>query len=336
MKPQFELCIEIGEIPILVRTDSAEFASLLRDRYGKFVVGWRAAGDPTSEAPGRGGKQAMQHEAESGCGPPSAACLVSNFQFPVPAFELDVELFPPGLMSDAEEARVRLEGGRWVMERGDFRAECDPVRRRGWVRQSANPYSIDAVLRMLHSLILARDGGFLVHAASAVRNGRAFLFAGVSGAGKTTISRLAPPDVVLLTDEISYVRGFRIQESGVRSPKAEVRNPKSPALNPKSEIQNPKSYEAFGTPFAGELARLGENLRAPLAALYLLAQGPENRIEPMSDAEAARALLQNILFFAQDDELAQLVFQAAFEFVSRVPVRRLVFAPDARVWDLIR
>jgi hypothetical protein len=336
VKPQFELCIEIGEIPILVRTDSAEFASLLRDRYGKFVVGWRAAGDPTSEAPGRGGKQAMQHEAESGCGPPSAACLVSNFQFPVPAFELDVELFPPGLMSDAEEARVRLEGGRWVMERGDFRAECDPVRRRGWVRQSANPYSIDAVLRMLHSLILARDGGFLVHAASAVRNGRAFLFAGVSGAGKTTISRLAPPDVVLLTDEISYVRGFRIQESGVRSPKAEVRNPKSPALNPKSEIQNPKSYEAFGTPFAGELARLGENLRAPLAALYLLAQGPENRIEPMSDAEAARALLQNILFFAQDDELAQLVFQTAFEFVSCVPVRRLVFAPDARVWDLIR
>jgi len=336
VKPQFELCIEIGEIPILVHTDSAEFASLLQDRYGKFVVGWRAAGDPTSEALGRGGKQAMQSAVENGRGPASAACRVSNFQFPVSAFELDVELFPPGLMSDAEEARVRLESGRWVMERGDFRAECDPVRRRGWVRQSANPYSIDAVLRMLHSLILARDGGFLVHAASAVRNGRAFLFAGVSGAGKTTISRLAPPDVVLLTDEISYVRGFRIQESGVRSPKTEVRNPKSPAPNPKSEIQNPKSYEAFGTPFAGELARIGENLRAPIAALYLLGQGAGNTIQDVSQAEAVRALLQNILFFAQDDDLGQLVFQTAFEFVSCVPVRRLVFAPDARAWDLIR
>ena len=59
--------------------------------------------------------------------------------------------------------------------------------------QSANPYSIDAALRIIHSLILARQGGLLVHAASAVRNGKAFLFAGVSGAGKTTISRLAPP-----------------------------------------------------------------------------------------------------------------------------------------------
>jgi ABC-type iron transport system FetAB ATPase subunit len=62
------------------------------------------------------------------------------------------------------------------------------------------------VLRILHTLLLAAEGGFLVHAASAVRNGRAFLFAGLSGAGKTTIAGLAPPDATLLTDEISYVR----------------------------------------------------------------------------------------------------------------------------------
>ena len=96
------------------------------------------------------------------------------------------------------------------------------------------------------------------------------------------------------------------------------------------------AFVAFGTPFAGELARIGENLRAPIAALYLLDQGPGNTLQDVSQAEAVRALLQNILFFAQDDELAQLVFQTAFEFVRCVPVRRLVFAPDARVWDLIR
>ena len=43
------------------------------------------------------------------------------------------------------------------MERGDFRAEWDTERRKGWVRQTANPYSIDCVLRILHSLILAED-----------------------------------------------------------------------------------------------------------------------------------------------------------------------------------
>ena len=96
--------------------------------------------------------------------------------------------------------------GRWTIDRGDFHAECDLAAGRGRVRQSENPYAIDSLLRVLHTLVLAREGGFLVHAASAVRGGRAFLFAGVSGAGKTTISRLAPPDATLLTDEISYLR----------------------------------------------------------------------------------------------------------------------------------
>jgi hypothetical protein len=249
-----------------------------------------------------------------------------------------VELVPPGIASDAEEVRVRLEGGRWAMERGDFRAEWDPKHRRGWVRQSPNPYSIDSVLRILHSLVLAREGGFLVHAASAIRNGRAFLFAGVSGAGKTTISRLAPPDVVLLTDEISYVRpwkqGIANREQGTTPGLQD--NTQQPTERAESFPASLfPAYEAFGTPFAGELARLGENLRAPVAALYLLTQGAGNTFEAVSHAEAARALLRNILFFAQDEELVRLVSQSAFDFVNRVPVRRLVFAPDARVWELI-
>ena len=270
MATAHELTIEIGGMPIRMRTDSREFARLLEGRYGAFVA--------------------------------SEARRV--------VFDLEVELIPSGSVTDAEDVRVRWDGELWLMERGDFRAEWDPKLGRGWVRQTANPYSIDSVLRILHSLILAGRGGFLVHAASAVREGRAFVFAGVSGAGKTTLSRLAPPDVALLTDEISYVRR---REPGYEAP-----------------------YEAFGTPFAGELARIGENLRAPLAGLYLLEQGPENRIEKVESAEAARALLRHILFFAEDAELVRQVFQSAFDFVSRVPVRRLVFAPDPRVWELIR
>ena len=77
-------------------------------------------------------------------------------------------------------------------------------------------------------------------------------------------------------------------------------------------------------------------MRAPLAALYLLAQGPENRVEPVGDAEAARGLLRNILFFARDEELVRMIFQTVCDFVRRVPVRRLVFTPDVRVWELIQ
>jgi hypothetical protein len=221
-------------------------------------------------------------------------------------FEFEIDLAPAGLISAEEDVRVRLESGQWHLDRGDFHAEWNASSARGRIRQTANPYSIDAVLRIVHSILLAKEGGFLVHAASAVRNGRAFIFAGVSGAGKTTISRLAPKDATLLTDEISYVRK---QEDG--------------------------SYSAFGTPFTGELAKLGENVQAPLAALYLLKQGPENRIDAVSGIDATRALLSNILFFAEDAALVRQVFDAACEFTSRVPVYRLTFLPDARVWEMI-
>jgi len=220
-------------------------------------------------------------------------------------FELDVDLVPPGRITGEEDVAVRYTHGRWIIERGDLRAEWDPGSRRGRIVQSANPYSIDTALRIIHSLTLAAEGGLLIHAASAVRNGRAFLFAGVSGAGKTTISRLAPPDAMLLTDEISYVR------------------------------RNGTDYVAHGTPFAGELAEPGENIRVPLAGLYFLAKGPRNKVEPLKSSEAARRLLENVLFFAKDPELVALVFESACELVHNVPVHQLTFYPDQRIWELI-
>jgi hypothetical protein len=223
-----------------------------------------------------------------------------------PRFEFDVELTMPSGKAADEDVRVEMRDGTWRVWRGDFRAQWDPGAGRGRIRQSANPYSIDSVLRIVHTLILAQEGGFLLHSAGAIRNGRAFLFSGVSGAGKTTISRLAPPDVTLLTDEVSYIRRV---DAG---------------------------YRACGTPFAGELARVGENCSAPIASLFFLKQGPENKIECMAKPEAIRRLMRNILFFAEDAELVQNVFQSACEFVERVPVQRLTFAPDSRVWSMIQ
>jgi len=257
--------IEIGGMAIALRTHDPVFRQLLENRYAGFIK--------------------------------SAS---------VPHFEFEIDLFEPSeTMHADEDVQVTLQGGQWFLQRGDFRARWDSHAGHGQIRQSRNPYAIDSVLRIVHSLILARQGGFLVHAASAIRNGRAFLFAGVSGAGKTTISRLAPPDAKLLTDEISYVR------------------------------REGDEYRACGTPFAGELARVGENQSAPLSTLFLLEKGLENRIEPVAPSDAIRLLMRNILFFAEDAELVNLVFRSACEFAERVPVRRLIFVPDARVWEMV-
>ncbi|HEY6303566.1 MAG TPA: hypothetical protein VIX14_10905 [Terriglobales bacterium] len=222
-----------------------------------------------------------------------------------PEFELGFDLTRTGPASD-EDVRVRRDGGEWLVERGDFHARLNPRTGRGSVRQNANPYSLDSVMRILHSLIVAERGGFLLHAASAICDSRAYLFSGVSGAGKTTMTRLAPADVTLLTDEISYLR-----------PSADA-------------------YAAFGTPFAGELARAGENCSAPIAALFFLEKGPENRVGELSPTEAIRRLMRNILFFAEDRGLVEKLLATACDFVARVPIRRLTFYPDARVWELVR
>jgi len=223
-----------------------------------------------------------------------------------PIAEIDIDLVPPGKITEQADIAVSFKSGRWLIERGDLRAEWEPISRLGRITQSANPYSIDAALRIIHSLILVQEGGLLVHAASAVRNGNAFLFAGISGAGKTTISRLAPPDATLLTDEISYLR------------------------------RNENDYVAYGTPFAGELAEPGENIQAPLAALYLLKQGPQNSIEPLRESEAVRLLLENVLFFANDEHLVAQVFESVCDLIRQIPVYQLTFYPDERVWELIQ
>jgi len=260
------IAIEIGGHPILLRTRDDAFRRLVAERYAGFVR------------------------------PSSPKC----------SFEFEVDLLTTPPEPSDEDVRVDRRGASWRLRRGDFQAEWDPARGQGRIQQTANPYSIDSVLRIVHTLILAREGGFLLHAASAIRGGRAFLFSGVSGAGKTTISRLAPPDATLLTDEISYIR------------------------------RGGDGYHACGTPFSGELRQSGENCSAPICSLFFLEHGSENRIEAVTQADALRTLMRNILFFAEDQELVGRIFQAACEFVERVPAQRLTFLPDARVWSMIQ
>jgi hypothetical protein len=255
--------VEIGDVPILLRSGDSAFQQMIEQRYKGFVN-------------------------------PHA----------VPVCEFEVDICSPAEPRDGD-AKVSRRGDLWFLERGDFQAHWDIKSRRGCVRQASNPYSIDTVLRIVHSLVLADEGGFLLHAASAVRSGQAYVFAGVSGAGKTTISRLAPENVAVLTDEISYIR------------------------------KRPGGYRAYGTPFAGELARVGENLSAPFGAVYFLEKGPVNRIEPIDDLAATRAFLRNILFFSQDEQLISRIFDSVFDFVSSVGVARLIFKPDQSVWRLI-
>ncbi len=235
-----------------------------------------------------------------------------------PAFEFDITVVEPLTAQDTPAipieadqpgdsgVRIRRAGRGWRLDRGDFSAEWSLSTRRGWIRQSRNPYSVDSLLRIVHTLLLSTERGFLLHASSAVRNGRAFVFTGPSGSGKTTIARLAPRDATVLTDEISYVRC------------------------------TDEGYVAYGTPFSGEWGDAGEPARAPLGRLFTLAWGAKPTHAALTQPQVVRALMRNILFFAHDPALSTALLDTACDFAARVPAARLTFAPDAGAWAAIR
>jgi hypothetical protein len=270
MEARSTVVVDVGDVPVALSTGDPALAAVLRQRFHRFLTASTA-----------------------------------------PAFHFDISVIPddPDSKEDGdrdEDLQVRADGGVWRLRRGDFRAEWDPETRRGWIRQRLSPYAADSVLRIVHTLLLSREHGFLLHASSVVRNARAYLFTGPSGAGKTTIARLAPADAVVLTDEISYVRRV-----GGR-------------------------YMAYGTPFAGELSDSGEPFAAPVAAVFGLARARDPGRERLAEAAAVQMLMRNMLFFAADPALIGDLLETACDFAGAVPAFRLAFAPDARVWSTIQ
>ena len=231
--------VVIGGLPIDIQSASRDFIAMLEKRYAGFVAEPANAG-----------------------------------------IRLDVEVVASVGDSADEDLEVRYADGRWMINRGDFRAQWDPASQ-SRMRPPGGTIRTRSTLSCASCTAWCWRSGEASWCIRPARcaTARAFLFSGVSGAGKTTISRLAPPDVTLLTDEISYVR--RVGDG----------------------------YEAFGTPFAGELGKAGENISAPIAGLYLLAQGRQNHARRIGPGEAARRLLRNILFFADDASLVEQLFR---------------------------
>ncbi|HXN25453.1 MAG TPA: hypothetical protein VOA41_22195 [Candidatus Dormibacteraeota bacterium] len=165
-------------------------------------------------------------------------------------------------------------------------------------------HALDSLLRILLTQLLLPAHGFLLHAATMMRDRRGYVFVGPSGAGKSTVAALSPAGSVL-TDEISLVRG------------------------------DGQSWFAHGTPFWGEFRADGANQRVPLAGIFSLAQASVNRVERLSTKEALRALLPNVLFFSsasrEHSELLTLLAGAA----EQVPFYRLLFRKEPSFWEAI-
>jgi len=167
-----------------------------------------------------------------------------------------------------------------------------------------NEYALDSLMRMFLSWELLSRNGFLLHAASVVRNGRAYIFVGKSGAGKSTVASLSPAGSVL-TDEISLL------------------------------LKNNGEWRAFGTPFWGEFHAAGSNMSAPVAGVFHLVKAREIRTRPLRGASLLRALLPNILFFSSKTQDHQRLLEIAGAASEEIPGHTLEFRRNRKFWEVL-
>ncbi|HEV8376233.1 MAG TPA: hypothetical protein VGR38_08420 [Candidatus Polarisedimenticolia bacterium] len=144
-------------------------------------------------------------------------------------------------------------------------------------------WCVENFLRVCTAWRAVEEGGALLHAASLVLDGKAYVFMGASGSGKSTLAASSKKGEVI-SDDLTLIR-----------PSAE-------------------GFRVAGTPFRGTYEG-GGPIRGsfPLARLYRIFQSPDNRVEPCPRNHAVADLLAAAPFVVDQigrDDRILLTFKA--------------------------
>jgi hypothetical protein len=159
---------------------------------------------------------------------------------------------------------------------------------------------------LFRTAILLTDG-LVFHASGLDDNGKGIVFVGHAGAGKSTqLGQWSDePGVVAMNDDRVAVR---VEAGGPR---------------------------CYGTPWGGT-SNIARNHDAPLAALVLVEQAPENAIEPVLPAAAASLLAARAFLPYWDPLLMVRALANLNAILARVPVYRLRCRPERATVPLVR
>lgn len=148
--------------------------------------------------------------------------------------------------------------------------------------------------------LLAQGGGILLHACGVVHEGSGYLFAGRSGAGKTTLARLwlADPNATVLGEE-------------------------SLALRRKGS-----QFWMYGTPWIGESGAFSP-AGAPLRGIYFISHASDHFLQPLPMERAVERLLAHSFLPTYDPAVASRGLDFCLDLVQEVPAYLFGFRPDA-------
>lgn len=148
---------------------------------------------------------------------------------------------------------------------------------------------------------LLKFGGMMLHSSAVEVDGRAYLFSGDSGVGKSTHTR---------------------QWQKLFGEKAQIFNDDKPALRKVDGI-----WYAYGTPWCGKDG-INQNKKVPLAGICFLKQAEENRITLLSPTEAMFKIIAQTRRKFYKAETLDNMLSLVDQLVRDIPIFELENRPE--------
>jgi hypothetical protein len=233
---------------------------------------------------------------------------------------------PTGTEPETYRLGSRAERGRLTLWSYEFAGWVEPAARRAMlaVVEEDGPLfdrGLENFLRIMTASFVLEHGGFLFHASGVVRGGRAYVFFGPSGAGKTTVTHLSKPKGAPGED-----RGGDGDQGGdtVLSDDLTL------------VVRRGGRYEACGIPFGLAHHRVPETGGSfPIASFNRLVQSPRVARERIGGARAIAEVASCLPFVMQETRQADRAMQAVALALETIPVHRLEFRRDDAFWSVV-
>jgi hypothetical protein len=210
--------------------------------------------------------------------------------------------------SNQREIWVYETLSRYILWRPGLRISLNLPKRQAEA-QFAQDHEWQNVLRMIYFFNILKSPGLMLHASGVGRDGKAYVFPGPSGAGKTTIVR-SSSGLPVLSDDIVAVH---------------FPDKLSPANQP----------QAHGSPIYGDWGKPGEKLSAPLQGLYFPVKDGENRLVKLTTKETLARLLPCVCSFSTMPSRQEALFSLALKLADSTPGYALHFKPGPDFWQVI-
>lgn len=197
--------------------------------------------------------------------------------------------------------RINIKNGKIFVTKGNSQGIIDLSLTYGDFFYLKNNYDFDSFLRILYSLLIVKNKGLLLHAASFLKENKGYLFCGKEETGKSTIIKITKEIYSPLTDEISLIK----EKKG--------------------------KYYIYSTPFWGELqeAQIKEkNVNKEIKAIYFLNKDKKNFVKPLTLKKALLKLVPNIVWFTKANKFTLQTFNHCIDLLSKVKSFDLHFLPD--------